>query len=193
MAECARITQHITLSCDKPLQAGTKDIMKLINYDDWVNGTFTRNTSNEQIYEAIALPTSATAVRVEGQNNSNQPKVAFVRGRFSSKFDHEVKFLGFKIDPTTKSEFEKLCKGKVVAIVENNHKGDAGETAYEIYGADSGLIVPDGGLTRDPLSADTDGAYDITLKSSELVKEAHLPASLYITDYTASKAVFDGL
>ena len=193
MAECAKLNANITVDCDKPLQAGTRDNMVLINYDDWLDAVLTLNVTNEQIIEGIALASGITGYKVEGQNNSNIPKPAFVRGRYSGAFDHEVKFVAFDISPTAKAQLEKLCKGRVVAIVENAFKGTGGETSFEVYGADAGLIVPDGGLTRDPSSADTQGAYEMTLKSSELSREAHLPATIYKTDYTTRKAIFDSL
>lgn len=193
MPECANITENLELDCDKPLQGGTRDKMVLMNYDDWINAVITPNVTNSNVYESIVLASGTIGYKVEGQNNSNTPKPTFKRGKYTGAFDHEVKFLVFTIDPATKVQIEKMAKGRLVAIVENNHKGTAGESSFEVYGAGAGLIVPDGGITRDPVSTDDQGAYQVTLKSSEVSLEAKLPASIFLTDYATSKAIFDSL
>jgi len=191
MAECARISQNITVNCDAPIQGGTRDNLILINYDDWIDAAITVNVTNSQIIEDIVLPSGATGYQIEGINNSILPKQAFIKGRFLGSFEHEVNFKCFSLNPTIKSELVKLSKGRVVAIVENNYKGDDGEAAFEVYGLDSGLVLEL--LERDPANADTQGAYDVTVKSSEQSRESHLPATIFLTDYTTSKAIVDGL
>lgn len=191
--ECANLDSNILIDCDAPLQAGTRDRMVLINFQDWLDAVVTTNGTNSEIVESIALPSGATGYLIEGINNSNEPLVTFKRSRYLGSFEHQVKFKGFDVSPTVKSALEKLSKGRVIAIVENNYKGTTGNCAFDIYGADGGLIIPDGGLIRDPSSQDTQGAYDVTLKSSEFSMESRLPKRLFITSYTASKAVFDSL
>lgn len=191
MSECAKISADITVNCDKPIQAGTRDKMWVMNFEDWQAATITPNGTNPQIYEGISLPSGAVAYVVEGINNSILPKNAYVKGPYLGSFDHEVNFKAFSLNPTVKDELEKATKGRLVCIVENNYKGDDGEAAFEVYGPDCGLIVES--LERDPSSADTQGAYDIVLKSSEKAREAHLPATIFLTDYPTSKAIVEGL
>ncbi len=114
-----------------------------------------------------------------------------MKTRFLGAFEHEVNFKAFERNADLKSDLVKLAKGRVVAIVENNYKGAAGEAAFDIFGTDSGMILE--ALTRDASDADSGGAYDITLKTSEFSRESHLPATLFITDYDTTKAIFDGL
>lgn len=193
MAECAVITQNVTLDCDNPIAPGTRDRMVLINFDDWAAAVIGVNGTNAQIVESITFASGGTGYLLEGQNNSNEPKPNYVKGRYSGAFVHELKYKVFANNATVKQELEKLAKGRVVAIVENNYRGAAGESSYEIYGGDSGMIVPDGGITRDPVSTDTNGAWEVSLQSSEFARETHLPKTLFITDYATTKAVFDSL
>jgi hypothetical protein len=191
--ECAKVSRNIGFDCDKPIQAGVGDRMVIINFEDWKLASFDKDNTNEQIYKDVVLPSGTTGYSVDGQNNSNQPKVAFKRSRYQGAFNHQVKFIAFDLSPDMKQQIDKLTKGRVVVIIENNHRGDAGETSFEIYGADAGLVVPDGGVNRDPFSADTQGAYELDLASSELSLEGHMPATLFDTSYAVTKAVFDSL
>lgn len=191
MSECAKIDADITIDCDNPLQAGTKDRLILINFDDWQDATVTRNNSNNQIYQAIDLPSGTRAYLVEGINDSTLPKHSYVQGAFLGSFMHEVNYKVFSLGADIKELLEKKTKGRFVAIVENKFKGNNGECAFEVYGADSGLIVTL--LERDPGNADTQGAYDLTLASSEKSREAHLPATIFSTNYATTKAIVDAL
>jgi hypothetical protein len=189
--DCAQISSDILVNCDYPLFTGVKDRLFLFNFSDFEDATLTRNGVNTQIIEDIILASGAVGYTIEGQNNSIMPKQAFVKGTYSSKWDHEVGFIAWSLSPTVKDQVEKLGKGRVVAIVENNYKGDTGNAAYEIYGLDCGLILET--AERDPNNQETDGGFQITLKSSERSKEPHLPASVFITDYATTKALVESL
>lgn len=191
MAECARISANIELDCDNPIQAGVKDRMVLINWDDYDAAVKTVDVSNSQIIESITFATTATGYLVEGQNNSNETKETLIKGRYAKSFEHQVVFKVFNKDADVKQQLERLSKGRVVAIVENNFTGVDGNASFDIFGHGSGLIME--ALERDASNQDTQGAYDITLKTSEFSREAHLSATLFDTDYTTTKAVFDGL
>ena len=84
-----------------------------------------------------------------------------------------------------------MVDGLVIAILQNKFRGENGDTEFEIYGLDTGLEVQE--LTRIQQDADTQGAYNIVLRSSEQSKEAHLPATLFLTDRAITKAIVDGL
>lgn len=189
--ECNKITSEILVNCTYPVEGGVKDNVYLINYEDWRDANITRNTSNKQIIEGIALPSGAFAYKMEGLNNSPAPKQSMVKGAFFNSFSHEVNYKVFSLNPTVKKQLGLKSKGRFVVIVENNYKGDAGEAAFEVYGDSSGLICE--AIERDPNSADTQGVYDITLKTSEKAREAHLPSSIYLTDYATSLAIVESL
>lgn len=188
---CGKITKNESPLCDTPLQGGSEDKIVLFNWDEWKEFTISRNVDNPQVIEDIVMGSGVTGYLMEGKNNSVLPKTTYIKQRFSEVFDHELNYKIFTIDGETKSELEKKVKGRFVAVVENKFKGTDGDSAFEIYGADAGLVVT--ALTRDPNSSDTQGAFDIILKTDEFSKEPHLPSSLFDTDYNTSKAVFDSL
>lgn len=188
-ASCAVITAGLSLDCDFPLVGGVKDDIILMNLDDI--DSVTRNGSNAQVIEAVTKATGKTGFKFEGKNNSVDPQVSLVKQRYSEVYDHEVMFKVFTNDPTTKLQLEKLVQGKVVAFVHNNHVNSAGNSAFEIYGLSQGLDCVE--LTRVLNDADTQGAWNVVLRTNEQTKEPHLPNPLFITDYATTLAVFNGL
>lgn len=188
---CAKIDAGIDINCDKPIQAGTRDVAIVFNYDDFQDATLSRNVTNPQIIEDIDLPSGVIGYVIQGQNGSTLPKNMMVKGKFTNSYDHEVSCIAWELNPDVKDQLEKMCKGRFVVIVENNYRGDNGEAAFEIYGLDSGLIMS--ALERDPTNQDNQGAYSFTLKSSETSREAHLPATIFITNYSTTKTLVESL
>lgn len=192
MAECAKISEDLEFDCDNVLQPGTEDEAVLINKDDWDEASKTTNMTNAQIIEDIVFASGARGYLLEGINNSILPKSNYIKGRFSGLFNHEVNYYVFSLSSTTKQQLEKKKDGKFVLVVRNKFKGS--DSTFEIYGKDSGLIVPDGGIVRDPGDSETSGAYNIILRSDENSGlEPHLPATLFNTDYATTLAIFNGL
>lgn len=191
MSTCATLSGNILFDCDYPMVAGVNDNLLLLNKETWDNAVVTRNGVNPQIVEGIVLPTGEVAYKIEGKNNSVEPTQKLVKQKYSEVFDHEITFKAFKSDAATKKQLENLARGRVVAIVLNNHKGNAGAGAYELYGNDAGLEVQE--LERLLNDADTQGAYNIILRTPEVSKEAHLPATIFLTSFAATKAIVDGL
>ena len=190
MPICKKITAEILVNCAEPIQGGSKDRLYLFNFDDIEDSTISRNITNNQIIEDIALPSGVLGFLFEGQNSSTLPKHTFIKGRFIGSFDHEINFKVFDLSPGSKIQLELMNGGKFVAIIENNYKGKDGNAAYEVYGLQSGLMLEL--MERDSANADTQGAYDVTLKSGEF-KEAHLPATFFLTNYATTKVLVDAL
>lgn len=188
---CALITDNFLLNCDNPLQSGTRDRAIIFNFDDFLQLDIMKNAMNKQIIEGITLPSGITGYSIQGINNSITPKVTMKKGKFLNSYTHEVSFPVFSLNPIVKQEIELLDKGRFVIFTENNYQGDNGEAAYEIYGMGSGLVASV--TERDPSNADTQGGYTVTLTSSDVSQEAHLPATLFLTDYATTKAIFDSL
>lgn len=191
MSICARISANVLFDCDNPLVAGTDDNLFLINKEDWDEAVITRNASNNQLIEGIALATGDLAYKFEGKNSSVEPMQKLVKQKYAEVYDHEVTFKVFKVNAATKEQLEKMASGKVVAIVSNLFKGASGEAAFEVYGEEIGLEVQE--LERSLADVDTQGAFNLVLRTPEIAKEAHLPATLYDTDYATTKAIVDGL
>jgi hypothetical protein len=192
MSICAKITAGNAINCDFPLTGGVKDRLILVNYEDWQAATLTKNVSNPQIIENIVLTAPAVGYVFEGQNNSIEPQANLVRQRYTNVYDHEVMFQIFNVSPAAKKEAEKLANGKVVAIIENNFKNSTGNMAYEVYGSEVGLNASE--LKRVLADADTQGAISVILKTPENGgKETHLPATIFDTDYAATRTVVNSI
>lgn len=186
-AICGKLTEDILKNCDDPLQAGTRDECKIINFDELT--TFTRNAASGAI-EAVTQTTPGSAVVMDGQKNSIIPRTEMVPVGVYEKFDHEVSIMGMDISPEIKKDLESGKEGRYIIFVENFHKGTDGNAAFEIYGLESGLELK--GLTREPNNADTQGGFQLRFYT-DLNKEPRLPASLFLTDYATSKSIYDAL
>ena len=186
---CGSLTADITIDCDNPLVAGAKDRLILINADELLSVV---KNANPLIIEGMTLiPGGAKGFVYEGKNNSIEPSHALVKKDFAEVYEHSVKFKVFTNNGFTKKELEAMAKGRVIAIVENNHLGADGESAFEIYGLDTGLVLTV--HTRTVADDATQGAYDLELKSSEKSPEPHVPASFFLTSFAITKALVDGL
>ena len=191
MAICGQITSNLTANCTNPLQPGAEVTLTLINREDWIDAAITYNGSNTEVIENVVLASGIVAYTYIGVNKSLVPKYELIKGAYSELYNHEINLKIFDVTPTAKAQLELLAKGQVVAIVQNKYRGTAGNAAYEVYGADSGLVCTQ--LIREISSTDTSGAFDIILKSDEGSLEPHMPNTFFITDYATTKAVVDGL
>lgn len=191
MAICGQISANIAANCNTPLQPGTEVVMTLINREDWLTAAITYNGSNTEIIENVVLASGVTGYSYTGIGKSLVPKYELVKGAYSELYNHEVNLKVFDVSPTAKAQLELLAKGQVVAIIENKYKGTSGDSAFEVYGADSGLVCTQ--LLREVTSTDTSGAFDIILKSDEGSLEPHMPNTFFKTDYATTKAIVNGL
>lgn len=190
MAQCGGISADILIDCDNPPIAGTKDTLYLFNLD---GVDFTYNTTGitpQKIVDGITLPSGQTLFKIEGRNNSITASAELVKGTYFDSYQHNVGFAAFDITPETKAQIEKMVQsGNLCAIVENANRSATGNTAFEIYGITNGLEVLTG--VRNVL--ENDGIYVLQLGSSELVKEPHLPFSVFDTDYATTLAMIEAL
>tara|TARA_R110000868_G_scaffold247452_1_gene503837 strand:- start:181 stop:762 length:582 start_codon:yes stop_codon:yes gene_type:complete len=190
MAVCDELTAGIAYDCANPPTGGANDRLILVNFAD-IDGNVTYNATNVNVVEAITLPAATYGHVFEGLNNSNEPRAALVKGRYVNGYDHEVRFKCFSNSIASKLQLTKLDGALVVAIVQNNHKGQDGEAAFEIYGLETGLRLQE--LERVLADAELQGAYNLLIKNDEVSKPSTLPHTLYITSYAASLAVVNGI
>jgi len=191
MSVCGDITEDLGFNCPNPLQAGTNDELTVINWTDWEDAVLVKNGSNPNIIEDIQLPSGATAFTYTGKNNSNAPKMELIKSQFNENYNHEINFKIFQIDAAAKKQLELLDKGRVVCIVNNKHKGASGDTAFEIFGGDAGMITSQN--LREGNNIELGGAFDVILKSDELSLEPFLPKTLFKTDFATTKAIVQSL
>jgi len=186
---CGEITAGFTPNCDFPLLPGVSDRLVLMNKDDI--DIITYEIANPQVITNITLKAGKSAYVWQGQNRSNEPASRMVKGRYSNNFDHEVIFKVFGDGPTVKIQLNKFPNANLVAIVENNYRGSAGEAAFAVYGISGGLETQE--LENVKSDSDNDGSYHVMLRSSEFGREPLLPNSWFDTDYATTKALVDGI
>jgi hypothetical protein len=166
------------------------DRLILLNYAD-IDGNVTYDNTNSIIVTNITLTAPAVGYEYEGVNNSNEPRSAMVKGRYVNGYDHEVRFKCFDNSPDAKLQLGKLDGALVVAIVQNNRKGLDGNSAFEIYGLETGLRLQE--LERILADAETQGAYNLLIRNDEISRPSSLPHTLWDTDYATTLTLVNGL
>ena len=111
-------------------------------------------------------------------------------GTYVTTFQHTLTVRIFKKSEAAKKFVNQLSTARVVAIVENNERGENGEVKYEVYGWYSGLTLTE--LTGS--TEMTDGvAYQIGLGSSSVAQEKTIPLSFFNTDEATTDAAVNAL
>lgn len=180
---CGLMTASITGDCD-PLTGGVNATFYIANKDDVAS--ITVDPTNKMLATAIVMQSTKKFFTITGQLQSTEPNCKMVKGKYVNQFDHEVKFLVFKIDAGTKKQILEMKDGNFVIIMRNNHTGTSGETKYEIYGGSAGLKAEI--IDRDPNNAENLGAFQITLKTQEYAREGKMPLTLFDTDAATTEA-----
>jgi len=184
---CGKLASDILKSCDNPVQAGTRDRGIIINFDDVLSVTY---AADGETIEDIVLASGTVGYQIDGQNNSIAPISRMVEQGFNNMWDHEVSMKGFDVSPTTKNQVNAMKDGRFVVICENYFRGSSGNAAFEVYGITTGLEAME--IERDPNSEETQGAFHFMFGTKKN-KEPKTAATLFITDYSTSKAIVDGL
>lgn len=180
---CGLMTASITGDCD-PLTGGVNATFYIANKDDVAS--ITLDPTNKMLATDITMVATKKFFTVAGQLQSTEPNSKMVKGKYVNQFDHEVKFLVFKIDAATKKQILEMKDGNFTIIIRNNHTGTAGETKYEIYGGVAGLKAEI--IDRDPNNAENLGAFQITLKTQEYAREGKPPLTFFDTDSATTEA-----
>lgn len=186
---CANLSENVLLDCQKRISAGANDNLFLLNYNDIA--AITRDNTNPNLIESFSLVSGAFIYKFEGFNDSVEPRSALVESRYSKLYDHEVTFKIFDNTVEIKDQIDRMAQGKMVAIIENNFAGSDGETKFEIYGITGGLQLRE--MERIVADEETQGAYNLVLRSSDRSKEPNLPASLFDTSIAVTRAFINSL
>lgn len=186
---CANLSENVLLDCQKRISAGANDNLFLLNYNDIA--AITRDNTNPNLIESFSLVSGAFLYKFEGFNDSVEPRSALVESRYSKLYDHEVTFKIFDNTVSIKDQIDRMAQGKMVAIIENNFAGSDGETKFEIYGITGGLQLRE--MERIVQDEETQGAYNLVLRSSDRSKEPNLPASLFETSIAVTRAFINSL
>ena len=187
---CSGITENVLNNCENPIVGGANDLVWLVNKADIAS--YTPDGSNPYLVTGLTLNSGAYLYAYEGQNNSVDLRAALVRQRYVSVYDHEAIIKVFDNTPDVKKQLAYLQSGVVVAIVQKNFKASDGLGAFELYGLDAGLIL--NASESNASDADTQGAWNLTLSTSEQAKEPGPPKTLLIGGtYLATKTAFEAL
>jgi hypothetical protein len=189
--QCDEINAGILYDCDNPPSGGANDRLILFNLEDLQNATITYNVSNPLLIENIVLGSGVVGYVFEGLNSSVEPRTGLVKGRYVNGYDHEIRFKVFQNTPAIKATLNKLDGAKLVALVQNNHKGASGNSAFELYGLETGVLLQE--LARTTADAELQGAYDLLIRNNETSRPSSLPETIFITDFATTLALVNSL
>jgi hypothetical protein len=191
MATCLNIDKNILIDCAHPPVGGANDRLILIPFETYNALTVTKDINNPLLITNIGTISPVPGYVYEGQNQSNGAITESRKLTYQTVYDHSVLFRVFDNYADTKEQLQRLGQKKVVAIVENNFRGEDGKGAFEVYGSKVGLELET--LIRDLNDADTQGIFDIELKNNESTPSPTMPENIWNTDYVTTKAIIDAL
>lgn len=186
--DCSKIkTGFINQVCGKPAIAGTTARVILLSYSDVDKS---KSTVTDNVISSLILKEGATGYEVDSLPNATVGSDTINAGTYLKTHQHNVVVRIFKKSGAAKKFVNGLTNARVIAIVENNDTGDAGDTKYEVYGWDSGLELTEITVTTEM----TDGvAYQVTLANGTIAQEGSLPMSLFDTDEKTTDLMVNGL
>ena len=185
MPICGLISASSVYDCDNPIAPGLNSRVWLGNYGEIESLTF--DVSNKRLVTAIVFKTGGAVYSYEGTRQSANASSEFVPQTMSSGFKHIVDIRVFEIGSAQKLELEKMCLGKIFAIIEHPNVVGNDDSVFEIFGPSIGMEVE--ALTRISRDTEGQGSYALTLGTSDAEgQEATLPLSLLDTDYATTLA-----
>lgn len=171
------ISSCISADCDNPIYTGMEQTAYIFNFKDIVdhlpdttdeNFNGNPNLVTEFIMREISAGVTATGYRILnlGKTPFTGTNTAFAAGNVSNKFNETVVLVVPDASATAAEQVDKLANGKFIIVLQNSYPGSDNTGRFQIYGLKRGLTASD--ISRDPYSADTDGAYMVTLTSENV-------------------------
>lgn len=186
MACLTSIAAGITVDCTKIPAKGVVATLYLANKADVASYT---EGAVPTIVTAITMAGSTVFYAFEGVKISVKPRWTARATDYGAEFIHEIDSVSFKKDGASKAVLEKIATGQVVAVIQNNFTGTAGETKYEVYGLDAGLFMSEMGEDK---YGEVPGI-TYKLRTLDITPEQHMPRSLFITDLATTDALVAAL
>lgn len=185
--DCSRLTVGFESdSCDVAI-AGTGPRVILINYADIDHAL---SEVEDNVIGTIVLKDGMVGYEVDSLPNATVGEDTVNVNTYNRTHQHNLTVRIFKKSEAAKKFVNGTTNARVVALVQNNDRGDAGDTKYEVYGWDSGLELND--LTAS--TEMTDGvAYLLTLGSGTIAQEKSLPKSFFNTDEATTDEAVEAL
>ena len=186
MGLCDSITLGAIYDCQNIPQPGNDPTLVLVNKEDLNAGSITYNSAGTLITN-VTLAVNRPAYLFQGWKDSVKTKVELVQTDTGPMFKHTVDLVVYDVSPVQRQNLERMCRGSVSAFVEKRKKDS---NSFELYGMDAGLYVVPGTLYS---SNENGGVFKITLSSLEGQEETEMQQTVLSTDYTATKALIQGL
>lgn len=186
MGLCDSITLGAIYDCQNIPQPGNDPTLVLVNKEDLNAGSITYNSAGTLITN-VTLAVNRPAYLFQGWKDSVKTKVELVQTDTGPLFKHTVDLVVYDVSPVQRQNLERMCRGSVSAFVEKRKKDS---NSFELYGMDAGLYVVPGTLYS---SNENGGVFKITLSSLEGQEETEMQQTVLSTDYTATKALIQGL
>lgn len=172
--------------CDDLPQAGVNSRLIIGNLAD-ITVTLTANLSI-----ASAITKTSVAFAFEGSDMSVKPSYTLVPGTIANQWTHKIEFVIFEVDGAQKQNLENMKNSTLYAITQNSDDSGNGDNFFELFGIGRGLRLT--AVERIPTDNETLGAFKVTLETfAEGGNESNMPLTVFVTDFTASKAVVDAL
>lgn len=174
-------------ACQALAVPGTAPRVILISYSDVDRA---KSVVAENVITSLVLKSGAKGYEVDSLPNAIVGSDSINVGTYVRTHTHNVIVRIFQKSEAAKKFVNGLTNAKVIAIVENNEHGDAGEVKYEVYGWDSGLSISE--LTTGTDMSDN-VVYQATLASDSSSLENTLPKSFYAASEAATDAAITAL
>lgn len=174
-------------ACQALAVPGTSPRVILISFTDIDKS---KSVVANNVISSLVLKQGTKGYEVDSLPNATVGSDSINVGTYVRTHAHNVIVRIFQKSEAAKKFVNGLTNAKVVAIVENNEHGSAGEVKYEVYGWDSGLGLSD--LTTGTDMADN-VVYQATLASDSNALENTLPKSFYSENEAATDAAITAL
>jgi hypothetical protein len=181
------INADIFHNCENPPIAGQRDRVIILPRRIITGATYNSTYSN--IIESITKQSNKRAYEYVGTSKLIKSDKGMINDENGVRYRHRVPFVVYGNTPIIKAELESLAKENmgVVAILQQNYKGTAGNAKYEVFGWDVGL--------RLNLLEDVEGRnqYTIELTSLDGFEEPRLPYNIFDTTEATTDGIVEGL
>lgn len=156
-----KIDRGSAFDCETQTQAGIKDYVYLVNFDDFSeNQVLTEDGTSHEI-TALTLASGTQGYKFEAPQGSLHiiPSSPFRAATGRNGFDHTLDIRAQDVSQLSRENIEKLLYNKVVAFVPlSNGK-------YLLYGRNVGMRISD--YQENPGDADIGGTIQFVLKTPD--------------------------
>ena len=186
--DCTKQLMNVVAAvCDTPATAGTQGQVILLPYGG-IDRILSEVTDN--VIKSIIMRNNAKGNTFDTLERGVLGAPSLVAGTYVNSWQHDVTLRIFVKNEDVKKFVNAFTNSRVVAIVQNNEVGNAGDVMYEAYGWDAGLKLNE--ATGDTTMADG-LVYEITAGNDDQAKERSLPKSVFITDIATTETMLNSL